>query len=179
MCQRCRAPDSYRVPMHNDKQFKAGKVAQSSCQFCTAMDGQHLHTPAPFLRLQHRYTSLEVLDICVRNLSVLLRRLSAQSLLVKKLAILQGQHASFVQVSLLQQPDITDQHATAELPSEGILRSYAASQQLQAHRQQSLSHQSVLPFLRTVSLEQALLTYVPYIPVGARGQNSGRAATAA
>ena len=69
-----------------------------------------------------------------------------------------------------------------ELPSEGILRSYAISQQLQIDRQQSLSHHSVLPFLRTVSLEQALLTHVPYIPIKYRKTEqctAGRAAAAA
>ena len=69
-----------------------------------------------------------------------------------------------------------------ELPSEGILRSYAASQHLQIERQQSLSHYSVLPFLRTVSLEQALLTHVPYIPTKERQTTSymtGSAAAAA
>lgn len=70
----------------------------------------------------------------------------------------------------------------AELPSEGILRSYAIAQQLQIDRQQSLSHHSVLPFLRTVSLEQALLTHVPYIPIKDRKTvlcTAGRAAAAA
>lgn len=69
-----------------------------------------------------------------------------------------------------------------ELPSEGILRSYAASQQLQIERQHSLSHYSVLPFLRTVSLEQALLTHVPYVPIKEREtlhRTAGRAAAAA
>lgn len=82
------------------------------------------------------------------------------------------------EASSAQQPDRRDQ---AELPSEGILRSYAASQQLQLDRQQSISHHSVLPFLRTISLEQALLTYVPYIPVSVREElcSTGTAATAA
>ncbi|DBA80152.1 TPA: hypothetical protein ACH3X2_007625 [Trebouxia sp. C0005] len=85
------------------------------------------------------------------------------------------------EASSAQQPDRREQHSTAELPSEGILRSYAASQQLQLDRQQSLSHHSVLPFLRTISLEQALLTYVPYIPVSVREElcSTGTAATAA
>ena len=66
-----------------------------------------------------------------------------------------------------------------ELPSEGILRSYAASQQLQIERQHSLSHYSVLPFLRTVTLEQAFLTHVPYIPIKERQTLSCRAGRAA
>ncbi|KAL3141537.1 hypothetical protein ABBQ32_004787 [Trebouxia sp. C0010 RCD-2024] len=69
-----------------------------------------------------------------------------------------------------------------ELPSEGILRSYAASQQLQIERQDSRLHYSVLPFLRTVSLEQALLTHVPYILIKEQQTlhcAAGRAAAAA
>ncbi|DBA77174.1 TPA: hypothetical protein ACH3X1_009748 [Trebouxia sp. C0004] len=85
------------------------------------------------------------------------------------------------EASSAYRPDRRDPHSAAELPSEGILRSYAASQQLQLDRQQSLSHHSVLPFLRTISLEQALLTYVPYIPISVRKElcSTGAAATAA
>lgn len=94
----------------------------------------------------------------------------------------EGLSAPATTVSGVQRPSELSVSEVPELPSEGILRSYAASQRLQIERQQSLSHPTVLPFLTMISLEQATLPHVLYIPIEEQeGLHcaAGRAAAAA